>query len=163
MNKGILSFGFIFSLIVAAVVIFVGTWGVKKIIEFNEGNRISLSVKEIQTTVEEIWQAHESKRIETFYFPSSVKVICFINKTIPRDLDEDLKEELKNYGPFLKNHNLFLLPYGLKNKYRIRGYYNITCGNVQCIEFQSFCIRNVDGKIKISFESVDGKVNISKA
>jgi hypothetical protein len=162
MNKGIeLSFGFIFSLIVAAVVIFVGIWGVKKIIEFNEGNRISLSVKEIQNTVEEIWQAHESKRIETFYFPSSVKAICFINKTIPKD--EDLKEELKKYGAFLNNHNLFLLPYSLKNKYRIQGYYNITCGNVQCIEFQSFCIRNVDGKIKISFKSVDGKVNISKA
>lgn len=162
MKKGFeLSFGFIFSLIIVAVVIFVGIWGVKKILEFSEGNRIRLSIEEIQTTVEEIWPAHEANITEKdFYFPSSVKAICFINNSKTQGLPQHLKKEVEKYSPFFSKYNLFVIPFELKNKYRIQGYYNITCGKVQCLEFESFCVENKDGKIKISFESVDGKVRI---
>jgi len=163
-KRGIeLSFSFIFSLIVAAVVIFVGIWGVKKLIEFSEGNKISLSIKEIQNTVEEVWQAHESRRVETFYFPSSVKAICFINNSQTSGIEQRLRNDILKYQAYFSKYNLFILPFELRNKYRIQGYYNITCGQIRCLDFNSFCVENKDGKIKIFFESFDGRVKISKA
>lgn len=157
-----LSFTFIFSLIIIAVVIFVAIWAIKNFLELKDRTTIQVAIKDVETIVQEVWQSTEAIRTENLYFPKPVDYLCFVNKSNMENLNEGRRNELNKYGQSILNkYNLFILPYKVKIKYGIAGYYSIKCGNVECLKLpSSICFKNKNGKVKIRFMARDNKVYV---
>ena len=161
-----LSFNFIFSLIIVAVVIFVGIWAIKQFLELKDRTTIQAALKDIEDVIQEIWQSTEAVRTETFFLPNSVSHICFINYTANGYSQvTNQQQELKKFGTsVLKRNNLFIIPFNVKIKYDVQGYKNIKCGSVSCLVInKNICCENKRGKVRIKFEARENKVYVECA
>lgn len=163
-KRGIeLSFSFIFSLILIAVFVFVAIWAIKHFLELKDRTMIQTNIKDLENYVYEVWQAEESRRNITLFFPSAVKQICFANLS---NLNP-IPPYFINYSIIYKNKekNVFLIPFTLRNKYDIEAAYMIKCGEKNCLNFVNpMCVDIKNGKARIMLLGLaEGKVNVSKA
>jgi len=158
-----LSFTFIFSIILIAVFIFVAVWAIRHFLELKDRTQIQIAINDIETTIQEIWQAEEAQKTESFFLPSSVTSICFANFSQATQQSNNENNELNKYQT-IKNKNLFILPFTVKAKYDIEGAYMAKCGNINCVNFTNpTCFENKNGKITIKFVGLpDGRVKVER-
>ncbi|MEM4647998.1 MAG: hypothetical protein QXO12_01655 [Candidatus Pacearchaeota archaeon] len=155
MKKAIeISFGFIFSLIIVAITVFVAVWAIKQFIDIRDRTAIQAGIKDIENTIKDMFFVTEARETKSFYFPSAVEYICFINYSSMNNLNQYIRSELNKYGSSLLNkNNLFIIPYKTKLKYKVQGSYLIKCGEVNCLKLiNSICFKNINNKVKITFK-----------
>ncbi|MFH1823096.1 MAG: hypothetical protein ABH817_00040 [archaeon] len=160
MNKrGIeLSFKFIFSLILVAVIIVVGFFVIKTFLDRAEQMNFNLAYQDVQDSVNSVWNgASEASKVVEITAPRGVLKFCFIEGATCTGLDEC--EEISYL--IGNGDNFFFYPidlaerYGTKSNWKIE---HLTIEGDDCIEkqgnkFRLRITKEIDGGPKITIEN----------
>lgn len=129
-----LSFGMIFSIILIIVFIAFAFYAIQKFLELQRSAQIGLFVNDLQSDVDKMWISSGGSEKEEYILPKKIDSICFKN------------DEYEN-----------LVLYSSKKEFMEgRKIKNIDIEEITKDE-NPFCIRNVDGKIKMTIKKDSGE------
>lgn len=145
----------IFSMLIIAIFLVVVFFVIQHFLEVQECAQIGLFVRELQTSVDEVWKAQEASTEFEAELPSSIKYICFINLSQDKHLaglNTEEKEtasriyyDLQVYFKF-KNVNLFFYPIKAACNMPAHNIKNINLGNLN----NPYCIHLSKIRIKLT-------------
>jgi hypothetical protein len=135
-KRGIeMSFQFIFSAILVAVVLFVGFFVIRMFLDVAEKGRLMTAIEDVRVKVDEVFDSEGSRQLMHFKLNSAVDYICFSNYSTCRQSDlgsnPDLSRFCSNISSFTTGENMFLYPLNSVSKYKVNSWAKIYCGDAQ--------------------------------
>jgi hypothetical protein len=152
-----LSFQFLFSIILIAVVLFVGFYVIKMFLGNAEKVKLLQTVEDVKSKVDEVSASDGSKYVMHFKLNSAVQGICFANASTCRD-PLGFPGFCNNISAFkTTGENMFFYPLGSASKYKVKSAFEIYCGGSQkksCLNVtQAQCFkRNLNNEFQFSIE-----------
>ena len=151
-------FQMIFSLILVAVVIFVGFFVIKMFLDRAEQIKFLDFQAKFGEKVISVWKGDTGSR-ETINLPLSTKLdlVCFVNKNncINPVGYPGFCQEITNFRGE-QDMNMFFYPLGVAEKFKARSGFRVSCENPgsivkECLEIpeQVFCFPVIDGSVRI--------------
>ncbi len=131
-----LPFTLIFSVIITAVVIFVGFYVINMFLKNAEQVKLRALPDEVQAEVVKIWSDSDSaSRQISLDCSKKIKSVCFTNFSIAsKGVDKTRFDELKQWD---EDANFFYYPLGEADKYSASSSAMIKCGNIACLQVKS--------------------------
>ncbi len=158
-----LSFQFLFSIILIAVVLFVGFYVIRMFLNNAEKVKLLQTVQDVRDKVSEVSNSEGSSYLMHFKLNSAVKYICFASASncgvsnVPGEIPPSgFCSEISAYK--LSNENMFFYPIGAAGKYNVKSAFEIYCGSESqkkdCLDVsQAKCFtRNLDNEFSFRIE-----------
>lgn len=154
----------IFSLILVAVAIFVGFWGIKTFLERAEQANIHDFTNQLQYDIINVWDKEAASKTVTLALSKKFQFVCFTNQSISCNIQEgfvpsDFCSETIDWGS--GNDNLFLYPGGTAEKYDSKTAWHIKCGTKECLNIEkTICFPVENGKVTLKLIKESGKATV---
>jgi hypothetical protein len=146
-------FQLIFSLVLIAVFLITAFFVIRHFLELQRCSQIGLFVRDLQESIDEVWQAQEASTMVELDLPSSLSHACFVNlsssmnlvgmSTTERENAARIYDDLKRYFKY-KPANFFLYPWQKTCK--------MPAHTIEHVDITSmtnpYCFRNINGKVK---------------
>ena len=150
-----ISFGFIFSIIVAAAIIGVAFYAITYFLNLGKSSGVALFYQDFQEEIDSAWSSEIVKDRFVGNLPGSIKAVCLKDENSVGSGEE--YDALKDY--FISKGNMFMYP--------PENAYNQVSRKIQHVDLSEIgwhCFRNRDGKVEIPYEkgSFDALVRIKK-
>lgn len=165
-----MSFPFIFSAILVAVVLFVGFFVIKMFLNYGEKAKIQTAIADIKSKVDEVSSSYGQSDLMSFKLSSNIKAICFVDMTGVCKNPQGFSNFCRDYSSFTgTRNNMFIYPAKAAWDYKVSEAYEIYCGTEsqkkQCLDLStSKCfVPDLDGKIsfRVTKPNEESKVNIT--
>ncbi|MCX6741851.1 MAG: hypothetical protein NTX24_01585 [Candidatus Pacearchaeota archaeon] len=174
-----LSFQFIFSIILIAVVFFVGFYVIKIFLDQTEKIKLLDFTEQLKNSdggLLDIWRQDSASQIISLPISNKIEYVCFANFSSCSGItpyDSELSSFCKNitysYRSSTEPYNMFFYPLGRAEKYGVKSAQAISCNNAgetlkSCVAINSTanCIKVVDGRVKMKLlkENETSKIQI---
>lgn len=152
-----MSFPFIFSAILVAVVLFVGFFVIKMFLDYGEKAKIQTAVADIKSKVDEVSSSYGQSDLMSFKLSSKIEAICFVDMSGvngPCKNPSGFSNFCRDYSSFAgTRNNMFIYPAKAAWDFKLGEAYEIYCGTEsqkkQCLDLStSKCFMpDLDGKI----------------
>jgi hypothetical protein len=173
-----LSFQFIFSIILIAVVLFVGFYVIKIFLDQTEKIKLLDFTEQLKNSdggLLDIWRQDSASQIISLPISNKIEYVVFVNVTtgcaspgITRECTDICLNISRIYGSGGGDYNMFFYPIGRAEKYGPKSAQLISCNNAGetvklCIDTSATkCIPVVDGRVKMKLlkENETSKIQI---
>lgn len=148
-----LSFQTIFSILLVAIVIFVGFYVIRMFLDRAEQAKINAFVTDLRNKAIEIWSTEGASEVFNYNLNKKIERICFTNASTCQSNVPGFCNSIDIYRG--ENENLFFLPLGVVEKYKAKSAQELYCNDpndppIKCIDVkQTTCILVTDGKISL--------------
>jgi uncharacterized protein (UPF0333 family) len=129
-----MSFQFIFSIILVAVVLFVGFYVIDMFLKQAEKVKLLQAVEDVRSKINEVSSSDGSSYLIKFKLNSAVDYICFANSSNYRPSTTDGERPPSDLGTMIRNlgtgtENMFFYPIWGTLKYKVNSAFEIYCGS----------------------------------
>ena len=155
-----LPFKMIFSIIMIAVIIFVGFFVINMFLDQTKQVELNTLPNEIREAVVQAWQSSETERtIELTEVSGGIEEICFV------DFSESPRGTSYSYYTLFENFddeaNFFYYPLMKAEKYKSFTSWQIKCGNNDCLRVPTnnnpLCIKPINGRFTFTLIKESGQ------
>ena len=153
-----LPFGFIFSIILIAVFLFVAFFAIKYFLDLQKCAQIEQFVDGLQNSVDDLWQPWEhGSDVFKAALPTSIEYVCFINYSVGSNVAGKAEEIYNEYRGYANKANLFFYPNKQSRECRQRFYFTIEHTTFNFEEKNPLCFENKKGSIEIKIVKESGE------